>query len=260
MNKFKGVLPLIRPKINIKPIKETSFNIKINEVSWMYCDTRIGNSIVWGIYDAPDWKLTDCSVTKTYRKARIHGIDCVETKVIDYSSPLDEKPSNEHSLYIHTDDNQMQYVAKSEVRDGIFVMSTLYDDDFLKNYSGEMPRKVNDSGFGVYHGDDLTKINLITNDDLMLIGAGVFEVTLEDKSFECLRVINRWSESPRILVENFMNRDGHSILFRRYNHPVWKLERYKQRWDEKFPDAQTLFINEEKYIHWYDCLSDIVFK
>ncbi|MCK5758197.1 MAG: hypothetical protein KAH14_03815, partial [Clostridiales bacterium] len=79
MNKFKNILPFERPEIKIVPKKDMTFDIRINEVTWMYCDTRVGNSIIWGIYDAPEWKLTDCSVTKTFQKARIHGIDCVET-------------------------------------------------------------------------------------------------------------------------------------------------------------------------------------
>ncbi|MCD6321836.1 MAG: hypothetical protein J7L77_02305 [Clostridiales bacterium] len=260
MNKFKGVLPMVRPDIKIEPLKEVSFNIKINEVTWMYCDTRVGHSTIWGIYDPPDWKLTDCSETETFRKAKIHDIDCVEIRNFDYNSPLDEKFSREYNLFVHADDEMIQYVAKSEVRDGVFEMSTLFDDQFIENYSVEMPAMVNDSGFGIYKTDDLDRIDLVTENDSLLVGGGVFKVTVGDRTFECLRVVNRWNDSPRVLVENYMNRDGRSILFRRYNHPVWKIERYKQRWDEKLPEAKTLAINGEKYIHWYDCLSDIVFK
>jgi len=94
------------------------------------------------------------------------------------------------------------------------------------------------------------------------ISKALFDVPAEDDaltSLECLRVLDRWEDSPRILVENYMSREGRSILFRRYNHPVWKLERYGQRWDEKLPNANRISINGEEYIHWYDCLSDIAF-
>ena len=257
--KFKNILPLKRPQINIDPKKDASFDVIVNEVPWMYCDLRVGNKIIWGIYDAPDWKLTDCAVTNTKRYANIHNIDCVEIEVHDYENPKNIKPNKTSNLYVHSDENQIQYVAASRVENDVYKMISLFDDEFIKNYYVDFPRKVKDFGFDLYEGRDYSKISFPSDSDSILLGAGVFDVTIDGKTFECLRVIDRWQESPRILVENYMSKDGRSILFRRYNHPVWKLDKYKKRWDEKLPNASELFINGEKYVHWYDCLSDIAF-
>ena len=162
-------------------------------------------------------------------------------------------------MFIHSDEEKVQYVGQSEVRDGVFIMSTLYDEAFIRNYSGEMSRVVNNLGFGVYENTEFNEISIGSVSDGLLNGVGVFEVAVGNRRFECLRVINRWQDSPRVLAENYIDREGHSVLFRRYNHPVWKLEKYKQRWDEKFPEAQKLIINGEVYVHWYDCLSDVAF-
>lgn len=159
----------------------------------------------------------------------------------------------------HADKQQIQYIATSKIENDIFKMTSLYDDEFIKNYSTEFGRSVKDQGFGIYTDNSFNSTDISMKSEQFTIGAGVFDVKVGDKTFECLRVLDRWENSPRILIENYMSREGRSILFRRYNHPVWKLERYGQRWDEKLPTANRISINGEEYIHWYDCLSDIVF-
>jgi hypothetical protein len=263
MDIFMNVLPVERPEITITPNRGKTFDIKaINEVPWMYCDLRVGKSITWGIYDPPEWKLTDCAVSSTIREARIHGIDCVEIKVKDYDNPYKKEPDGEYNLYVHAGEEMIQYVAKSAVRKGRYEFISLYDDEFIKNYGGEESSTIKDKGFGVYVQDDLMRVEAISPNDSLTMGAGVFDLTIKDKlrerSFECLRVLDRSKDNPMILVENYMSREGRTVLFRRYNHPLWKLERYKQRWDEKFPEAQRITLSGEEYIHWYDCLSDYV--
>lgn len=259
MNKFKGVLPVVRPEIAITPKKNVSFDISVNEVPWMYCSLTIGDQTIWGIYDAPEWKLTDCCVTKTLGRAKIHNIDCVQIELNDYSNPEKTEPDKTHCLYIHADEQQIQYVAASTIENDVFKMITLYDEEFIKNYGIEFGRRVKDVGFGIYTDEKYNSVKIPLISEQFTIGAGVFDVKIGGKTFECLRVLDRWEDSPRILVENYMSREGRSILFRRYNHPVWKLERYGQRWDEKLPNANRISINGEEYIHWYDCLSDIAF-
>jgi hypothetical protein len=258
-NKFKDILPLIRPDISIRPLENVSFDITINEVPWMNCRLELNEKAVWGMYDLPNWNLTDCNITHAYRQANIHGIDCLEIKTDEYSSPQEPEPSSSRSLFIHSDNESIQYVATSKIINNKLHMLTLFDNEFIKAYSLEMPRKIKNSGFGVYNDKNFNKIDVTTQDDSLLLGAGIFEVTIGERKFECLRLIDRW-ENTRGLVENYISRDGRSILFRRYNHPVWKLERYKKRWDEALPDTNRIYINSEKYVHWYDCLSDIVFK
>ena len=259
MNKFKGILPYTRPEISITPRKDITFDVSVNEVPWMYCSLKVGDRTTWGIYDAPEWKLTDCCTTDTLRKAEIHGIDCVQIELSDYSNPMKTEPDKTHCLFVHSDERQIQYVAASSEENGTFKLISLYDDEFLKNYYIEFGRNVKDLSFGLYKDGNLNDVGILLKNEQFTIGAGVFDVKIGDKTFECLRVLDRWESSPRILVENYMSREGRSILFRRYNHPVWKLERYGQRWDEKLPEAGRITINGEAYIHWYDCMSDIVF-
>lgn len=51
MNKFKGVLPVVRPEITITPKKNVTFDILVNEVPWMYCSLNVGDKTTWGIYN-----------------------------------------------------------------------------------------------------------------------------------------------------------------------------------------------------------------
>jgi len=183
--KFKNILPIIRPEIVITPKRTIDFDVTLKEVIGMYCDLQVGKQIIWGIYDQPNWKLSDCAISSTVRKAKIHGIDCIEVQVEDYNNPTDEEPKGKYNLYI--------------------------------------------------------------------------EVSIGGEKFECLRVIDKSKNNSKVLVEHYINRNGRTILFRRYNHVEWKKDKYKQLWSDKLPNAQRLFLNNEMYIHWYDCLSSTVF-
>ena len=257
--KFKNILPIIRPEIVITPKRTIDFDVTLKEVIGMYCDLQVGKQIIWGIYDQPNWKLSDCAISSTVRKAKIHGIDCIEVQVEDYNNPTDEEPKGKYNLYIHYDDNQIQYVAKSQIKNDIYEMVTIYDDEFISNYEYEMTRKISNTGFTVYESNDLLKLALQLEDNSILTGAGVFEVSIGGEKFECLRVIDKSKNNSKVLVEHYINRNGRTILFRRYNHVEWKKDKYKQLWSDKLPNAQRLFLNNEMYIHWYDCLSSTVF-
>lgn len=67
--------------------------------------------------------------------------------ILPLTSPMSSKPNNSKSLYIHADNELIQYVATSSIVKNEFHMITLFDDEFIKNYALEMSRNVINSGF-----------------------------------------------------------------------------------------------------------------
>ena len=61
-----------------------------------------------------------------------------------------------------------------------------------------------------------------------------------------------------IMTVLYIDQNGRTVLFRRYNRFNWKTDRYKALWTEKLPSSEILIVNHEKYVHWYDCISDYV--
>ena len=257
MKLFMNKLPLTRPIIQIQPQPEKSFMVTLQEAPWMYCLPEVGAKTVWGIYDQPDWKLTDCTTTQTLQAAEIHGIDCVQVKLCDYSSPKKSTPDRKWNLFIHTDADQIQLVASSKMKKEKFIFETLLDESFFNNWGPAYYRTIQDAGFAVYDSPEQNSIS--GQEEEIYTGAGIYTINIGEKSFDCLRVLNRWSGNPLIFSESYVSEEGRTVLFRRYNHPDWRRQPNTPPWDEKLPDAALFYVNGQKYVHWYDTLSDYVF-
>ena len=52
----------------------------------------------------------------------------------------------------------------------------------------------------------------------------------------------------------FLNRDGRTLLWQRYNRDDWALDRYGRRWSELLPENERITVNGIAFVHWYDCL------
>ena len=55
---------------------------------------------------------------------------------------------------------------------------------------------------------------------------------------------------------NFLDKEGKTILWRRYNRDDWAIDRYKKPWSEQLPKNDRLIVNGTTYVHWYDCITD----
>jgi hypothetical protein len=60
--------------------------------------------------------------------------------------------------------------------------------------------------------------------------------------------------------EQFLDKNGRTVLWRRFNRNNWKYNRYQKLWTELLPDADRLTIDGETYVHWYDCIYDWIVK
>ena len=61
-----------------------------------------------------------------------------------------------------------------------------------------------------------------------------------------------------IAIEQYIDKNGRTILWRRFNRDDWALKRYKKKWSEQLPENERLMINGETYVHWYDCITDYI--
>ena len=68
----------------------------------------------------------------------------------------------------------------------------------------------------------------------------------------CLMDLGMYMEG--IVSEQFLNHDGKTLLWRRFNRDDWAIERYRKKWSEILPDNERLIVNSQTYVHWYDCL------
>jgi hypothetical protein len=84
-------------------------------------------------------------------------------------------------------------------------------------------------------------------------------VTIGGKTYDTVCVMDIGHFNHRIVIEQYLDQNGRTILWRRFNKNDWAFSRYGKLWTELLPDNERLTVNGETYVHWYDCVSDYIF-
>lgn len=58
--------------------------------------------------------------------------------------------------------------------------------------------------------------------------------------------------------KNYIDKNGRTVLKRRFNQNNWAFERYGKKWTEQLPENERMMVDGEIYVHWYDCISDYI--
>ena len=252
-------LPDILPEYSIKPLSEEPFETLWEEVfGWMIVP-RIGESVVFGEYDIPSRKLNWVCEMKAEREAEIHGVRGVEIScAMDHTDPPFERSM---TLVAQLTDTHCRYLAQGQVNKGVYRLRTFLDGE----------KFTDDWGFGEDNcGQEIhlkkkgiieRNGNDITTD---LIGANVtdvvgrYTVTIAGKEYDTVCVFNLNTWNTRTAVEQYVDKNGRTVLWRRFNQDKWAFEEYGKTWSEMFPDNERLTVNGETYVHWYDSISDYI--
>lgn len=251
-------LPDIMPEYKITELDKKPFNVKWEELMGWFIVPKLGEKLSWAIYDFPEKFKTDCVDMKVIGKATIHGIDCVEIIATEYN-PLKNIQNSQRSFFAQLTDTHCRLLAESHTDGDIKKFYTFLDeDDFIQNW-----------GFGKDNcgrETHLSKMNIIKK-----VGTKVSCTTIN----ECLDVVGRYSieinnkiydticildinSTIGIAYEQFIDQNGRTIIWRRFNRDDWELQHYGQKWTEKLPINKRISINNETYVHWYDCITNYI--
>ncbi|MBQ4050100.1 MAG: hypothetical protein IJD13_00580, partial [Oscillospiraceae bacterium] len=89
---------------------------------------------------------------------------------------------------------------------------------------------------------------------------GRYTVTIAGKTYDTICIVDIETYNSGVATEQFIDREGKTVLWRRFNHNDWKTQKYGGRWAELLPDMERLIINGETYVHWYDCITDHLYR
>ena len=95
--------------------------------------------------------------------------------------------------------------------------------------------------------------------DFLLDIVGRYTVTIGGKSYDTVCVMDIETYNCGVVSEQFLDKNGKTILWRRYNRDDWAIDRYKKTWSEQLPENDRLTVNGTTYVHWYDCITDYIF-
>lgn len=257
-------LPEIMPEYTITKSKKQPFEVVWEELMGWFIVPRLGEKLSWAIYDMPERARTEYDEMEVVGKAQIHGIEGVEIAVRTFN-PMDcnsegGQPEVSRSFIAQLTDTHCRYLAESHIKNDIRYCYTFLDTDtFLGNWGFGENNCGNETHLSV-KGDIIRSGNKITTSDkpFLLDIAGAYTVQIGDKKYDTVCVMDVETYNSGVVSEQYLDRNGRTILWRRFNRDDWAFDRYGQKWSEKLPDNERITVNGKTYVHWYDCITDYI--
>jgi hypothetical protein len=208
--------PPIRPNVEIAESEAKIDEIDFVELRWWFGIPRLAGRTMWASYDAETLGLRRVTDMEATALARIHGIDCVEMRVGEWSVELGRK-TDELVFYARVeDDGESRWIAVVSQEDEKNVFLTLLDEGFESQWgaSANRARKLYDDGRYRARPDGTYETTNGTG-----LGAGTYDVTVGEETFCCLRVLEPGLAEPEggELNEVYVERGGRTVFHRRYD-------------------------------------------
>lgn len=255
--KIMKKLPEQMPEYRIEASTEPAFSVKWEELMGWFLVPRLGEKISWGMYDMPSGKCTHVYNMEAVGRAKVHGIEGVEliAREAPYSS---QKETIQRTFIAQLTDTHCRYLATIRTDDGIRNYITFLDgDEFMLNWGFGEDNCGNETNLAP-KGEILRAGSVITaaDQDFLLDIVGRYTVSIQGKKFDTVCVMDLSAGS--VITEQYLDHDGKTILWRRFNRDDWALERYKRKWSEQLPENERLTVNGDTFVHWYDCITDYI--
>ena len=262
-------IPLFLPSYTVRWKEEAPFPVVWEEMMGWCIVPRLGEKLVWGMYDLPSRKLDVAYDMAVTGRARVHGLEGVSftAKVIEPKPELQDgdlmagpvadsgAPQEAWTFVGQLKDGYTRFLSAEREEDGVRTLTTFLDgEDFMANWGfGEdnrgnsihpVPRGLIERNGTAYTARMEGVLDVVGRCDLVLDG----------KPNDCIAIMDLSACLEGIASLQFLNREGRTLLWQRYNRDDWEMNRYGRRWSELLKDNDRLTVNGDTYVHWYDCL------
>ena len=252
-------LPALIPEYKIEACPKAPFCVKWEELMGWFLVPKPGEKLSWGIYDIPSRKCSHTCDMQVTGKAKVHGIEGVELTAKEVSCTNKDDVLN-FTFVAQLTDTHCRYLAVLRHDGEISNYITFLDgDEFLPNWGFGEDNCGNETNLSA-KGDIRRVGNTVTteNKDFLLDIVGRYTVTIGSKSYDTVCVMDIETYNGGVVSEQFLDKNGKTILWRRYNRDDWAIDRYKKPWSELLPENERLIVNGTTYVHWYDCITDYI--
>ena len=258
-------LPEYISDYSIERLDAEPFSVRWEELQGWMIVPRVGEKLTWGMYDFPERKRTEYTEMEVIGKAEVHGIEGVEIVAMQFD-PADYYRTGaldrvERRFVAQLTDTHSRYLAETHMEDGVRKCYTFLDGEaFLNNWGfGEdnCGNEVDLHPKGLLHREGSCITGTIPREVVDVVGR--YRVTIGGKAYDTVCVMDIECFNDAVASEQFVDQNGRTVLWRRFNRDDWAIERFGGKpWSEILPDNERLTINGETYVHWYDCISDYI--
>lgn len=256
--------PEILPTYTITKSEQAPFPVKWEELTGWFIVPKLGEKRSWAMYDFPERKRTEVCEMQVVGRAEVHGIEGVEIVSVEYdpmeSNRIDGQEKAERRFVAQLTDTHCRLLAESHTEDGVKKCYTFLDGDpFLANWGFGEDNCGNEINLAP-KGDIARDANgLVTADKPFLIDiTGRYTVTINGKTYDTVCVTDCYAYEDGVVSEQYLDQNGRTVLWRRFNRDDWAFGRYGKPWTELLPDNERLLVNGQTYVHWYDCITDYI--
>ena len=253
-------LPEFIPEYKIEASAKAPFSVKWEELMGWFLIPKLGERLSWGMYDIPSRKCSHVYDMQVTGKAKVHGIEGVELTARE-ASYSDKNEVINRTFVAQLTDTHCRYLATLRNDGDVRNYITFLDgDEFMLTWGFGEDNCGNETNLSV-KGDIKRIGNSVTSadKDFLLDIVGRYTVTINGKSYDTVCVMDIETYNCGVVSEQFLDKNGKTILWRRYNKNDWANKHYKKLWTEMLPENERLIINGETYVHWYDCVTDYIF-
>lgn len=259
-------LPEIMPEYTMTKLDKEPFPVKWEELMGWFVVPKLGEKLNWAIYDFPKRDRTEYVEMRVTGKAEIHGIEGVEITAKEYSpmdcNKTDNAKTAERTFIAQLTATHCRFLAESHVSGGVRKFYTFLDEDeFIPNWGfGEnnCGNEINLAVKGDIHrnGSEVTA----SEKPFLLDIVGRYEVNIGGKIYDTVCVMDIEAYNGGVVSEQYLDKNGRTVLWRRFNRNDWANDRYKKNWTELLPENERIIVNGETYVHWYDCITDYIIQ
>lgn len=259
-------LPEFMPEYSIRPVAAEPFPVVWEELMGWLIVPKLGERLSWGLYDQPSRRRTEYTDMRVIGRAEVHGIEGVEISAVQYDAENYYRTGSideiERRFIAQLTDAHCRYLAESHMENGVRKVYTFLDGEaFTNNWGyGEdncgSETHVRAKGILRREGDTVTGAAGAQKSFTDVVGR--YEVNIGGKTYDTICLMDVEAFDDAIVTEQYLDKNGRTVLWRRFNRDDWAFRRYGKKWTEMLPDNQRLTVNGETYVHWYDCISDYI--
>ena len=257
-------MPDIIPEYKIERTDKEPFSVKWEEVMGWFIVPKLGEKLSWAMYDFPEKKRTETCHIEVVGRAEVHGIEGVEIVSVE-EDPMECNSAGgqsrvERSFVAQLTDTHCRLLAETHFENGVKRYYTFLDgDSFLANWGFGEDNCGNEIALKA-KGEVIRDGNVISAPvkEFLLDVVGRYNVTINGKTYDTVCMMDCDTYITGAVTEQYLDKNGRTVLWRRFNRDDWAIERYKTKWSERFPDNERLTINGDTYVHWYDCITDYI--
>lgn len=252
-------LPALIPEYKIEESTEAPFDVKWEELMGWFLVPKLGEKLSWGMYDIPSRQCSHIYDMQVTGKAKVHGIEGVEltAREVVYSG---KKEVIHRTFVAQLTDTHCRYLATLRNDGDVRNYITFLDgDEFMPNWGFGEDNCGNETNLSVK--GDIRRVGTVVTSvakEFLLDVVGRYTVTIGEKCYDTICIMDIETYNCGVVSEQFLDKNGKTILWRRYNRNDWAIDRYKKLWSEQLPNNDRLIVNGTTYVHWYDCITDYI--